>query len=200
MTRRETLHARSGRAIRLAPGEALRVINTHGTQVVDTWAFHAEDLGEFLSMSHVIGGLGRTRLRVGDALATNHRRPILVLEEDSSPGVHDLLIPACDRYRYASLGCAGYHDSCADNLEGALSAFGLSAPVCPTPLNLWMNTPFDAEGVISWLSPVAKPGDHVTLRAVLPAVVVLSACPQDMVPVNGADCRPKDVAFEVLPA
>lgn len=200
MSRREILHARSGRAIRLAPGETLRVINTHGTQVVDTWAFNAEDLAEHLSMAHLRGALGRIRLEVGDALVTNHRRPILTLEEDTSPGVHDLLIAACDRYRYAALGCAGYHDSCADNFEGALAAFGLSVPACPTPLNLWMNTPVGTDGTISWLSPVARPGDHVALRAVLPAIVVLSACPQDMVPVNGPDRVPKDVAFEVLPA
>jgi uncharacterized protein YcgI (DUF1989 family) len=28
-------------------------------------------------------------------------------------------------------------------------------------------------------------------------VVVLSACPQDLLPVNGLDCTPKPVAYEV---
>lgn len=200
MARREILHARSGRAIRLAPGEALRVINTHGTQVVDTWAFNAGDLSEYLSMQHLRAALGGIFPKPGDALVTNHRRPILTLEEDTSPGVHDTLIAACDRYRYEGLGCSGYHDSCADNLEGALAAFGLEVPFCPSPLNLWMNIPVAADGAVSWLPPVSKPGDHVTLRAVLPAIVVLSACPQDMIPINGADLTPRDAAFELLPA
>jgi uncharacterized protein len=29
-------------------------------------------------------------------------------------------------------------------------------------------------------------------------VIVFSACPQDIVPINGADCTPKDVQFEVI--
>jgi uncharacterized protein YcgI (DUF1989 family) len=40
----------------------------------------------------------------------------------------------------------------------------------------------------------------VVLRAVMDCIVVLSACPQDMVPINGADCVPKDVHFRHLPA
>jgi uncharacterized protein YcgI (DUF1989 family) len=55
----QTLPARRGRAVRLRKGQALKVINTHGQQVVDTWAFNAEDLGEFLSMEHLRQVLGR---------------------------------------------------------------------------------------------------------------------------------------------
>ena len=42
--------------------------------------------------------------RPGDSCVTNQRRPILTLVEDTSGGVHDTLIAACDRYRYAVLG------------------------------------------------------------------------------------------------
>ncbi|CAE6931407.1 hypothetical protein R69927_07172 [Paraburkholderia domus] len=35
-----------GKAIRLKAGQAVRVINTHGTQVVDCWAWNAYDLNE----------------------------------------------------------------------------------------------------------------------------------------------------------
>jgi uncharacterized protein YcgI (DUF1989 family) len=47
-----TVPARRGRAQRLAKGQAIKIINTHGTQVCDTWAFSAEDLHEFMSMEH----------------------------------------------------------------------------------------------------------------------------------------------------
>jgi len=33
----------------------------------------------------------------------------------------------------------------------------------------------------------------VTLRAEMDLVIVFSACPQDMMPTNGADMTPKDV-------
>ena len=41
---RLTIPARRGKAIRLRQGQHARVINTHGQQVVDTWAFHSTDL------------------------------------------------------------------------------------------------------------------------------------------------------------
>jgi uncharacterized protein YcgI (DUF1989 family) len=47
--------------------------------------------------------------------------------------------------------------------------------------------------------PVSAPGDFVVLRAELDLIVVLSACPQDMAPTNGADATPRDGHFTVLP-
>jgi len=107
------------------------------------------------------------------------------LVEDTSPGVHDTLVAACDVYRYAGLGHEGYHDNCTDNLRLALQAIGLAAAEIPCPLNLWMNTPADGAGNMRWLPSVARPGDRVVLRAELDAVVVVSACPMDLLPING---------------
>ena len=44
--------ARRGKAAFVAEGQLVTVINTHGEQVVDTWAFSRHDLGEFMSMEH----------------------------------------------------------------------------------------------------------------------------------------------------
>ena len=71
-------------------------------------------------------------------------------------------------------------------------------PEVPAPLNLWMNIPILPDGRIEWGTPLSRPGDHVLLRAALDCVVALSACPQDMIPINGADCIPTAVHFEVL--
>ena len=194
----EVVPARRGRAVRLRAGQAIRIVNTHGSQVVDTWAFDADDLGEFLSMEHLRATLGKVFPETGDALVTNRRRPILHLEEDTSPGRHDTVIAACDVHRYALLGCREYHDNCTDNLRAALAALDLRAPEVPAPLNLWMNIPIAPDGRIEWSTPLSRPGDHLVLRAALPAVVALSACPQDMIPINGASCTPTEVHFEVL--
>ena len=105
---------------------------------------------------------------------------------------------ACDIHRYRNLGCTGYHDNCTDNLFAALADLGLRPPECPSPLNLWMNIPV-VDGVdVEWRAPVSRPGDHVVLRAELDCVVVLSACPQDMVPINGADMTPTEAHYQVL--
>ena len=193
-----TLPARRGRAVRLGAGEAIRIINTHGAQVVDTWCFSAEDLSEFMSNEHMRPTLGRLWPRQGDALVTNRRRPILFLEEDTSPGRHDTLMAACDDYRYGLLGCIEYHDNCTDNLYAGMRQIGLVPPECPSPLNLWMNIPVDAGGNTSWGEPLSRPGDYVILRARMDCIVAMSACPQDILPINGAACQPTEAHYEVL--
>jgi len=189
--------AGQGKGVRLRAGEALRVINTHGAQVVDCWAFNAADIGEYLSMPHSRNLWLRVSPRAGDALVSNRRRAMLTLVEDSSPGVHDTQIPCCDATRYEELGLAG-HANCADNMAAALAELGVSpAPEPPAPLNLFMNVPIAEDGSLRIAAPVSTSGDHVLLRAEMDCLVALSACPHDIYPVNGEDCTPKDIEFRV---
>ena len=194
-----TVPARLGKALRLDAGQSVKLVNTYGSQVVDAWAFNAADLSEFMSMEHSRATIGGIFPHVGDSMVSNRREPILTLTEDTSPGIHDTLIAACDRYRYEKLGCEGHHDSCTDNLAAALGELGMAPPETPAPWNMWMNIPVAEDGSVSFEAPVCKIGDHVVLRAERDAVVVFSCCPQDMVPINGADCVPKDCHFEILP-
>jgi uncharacterized protein YcgI (DUF1989 family) len=190
-----TVPARNGRAVRLRKGQVIRIINTHGSQVCDTWAFNSTDLAEFMSMEHVRAWIDRIVPQPGDALVTNQRRPILTMLSDTSPGVHDTLIAPCDLSRYRTLGVEIYHDNCADNLRMALSAIGLRSGEVPCALNLWMNIPVDRKNAIQWLPPVSQAGDHVELRAEMDCVLVMSACPQDIVAINAHN--PVDVHFVV---
>ncbi|WP_316897590.1 urea carboxylase-associated family protein [Pseudodesulfovibrio indicus] len=190
---------RTGKAVFLKAGQAIKVINTHGQQIVDTWAFNPYDMSEYLSMQHTRAYLNKVIPGVGDALVSNRRRPLLHLEEDTSPGVHDTLIAACDIYRYIGLGVDEYHDNCQDNMYAAMAALGHTPCTCPSPLNLWMNTP--AKGnVVEWLPPVSKPGDYVVLRAAIDCIVAMSNCPQDILPINGEACDPTETHFEILEA
>ena len=193
-----TIPARKGKAVALMKGQRIKVINTHGQQVVDTWAFNRHDLGEFMSMEHTHTALQRVIPRVGDTFVTNRRQPILTVVADTSPGIHDTVIASCDRWRYQQLGCKDHHDNCTDNLHDALAALGLKAAHTPAPLNMWMNIPIRADGGLSFEPPVSKPGDHVLLEARMDAIVAFSACPQDMVPINGADCAPTEAHFQVV--
>ena len=138
----QTIPARKGKAARTEMGQQIKVINTHGYQVVDSWAFDATDMTEYMSMNHSHVAIDKLGPVPGDAMVTNHRRPILTLLEDTTPGVHDTLVAACDRWRYEQLGCAGYHDNCEDNLWNALAELGFTPPTTPAPFNLFMNTPY----------------------------------------------------------
>lgn len=197
MANRILIPARKGKAAIAKAGQHIRVINTHGEQVVDTWAFNRADLNEFMSMEHMRATLLRVRPKVGDKLYTNKRRPILTLVEDTSPGVHDTVIAACDRWRYMELGVKGFHDSCTDNLAAGLKELGLTPPETPSPLNLWMNIPLAGDGSLSFEAPVSKKGDYVLFRAEMDVVMAFSACPQDILPINGVGRAPTEAHFEV---
>lgn len=47
-------------------------------------------------------------------------------------------------------------------------------------------------------APVARPGNHVLLCAEMDCVVVTSACPQDLIPVNGENMAPVELHAEVV--
>src|SRR5258707_3196628 len=114
--------ARRGNAAVVTAGQTVTVINTHGEQVVATWAFSRADLGEFMSNEHTRAHSLHLIPRPGDILRTNRRRPIMTLIEDTSGGIHDTLIAACDRHRYAFLGGQGHHDNCTGNLVAVMQA------------------------------------------------------------------------------
>ena len=198
MTTMIEIPARRGVAVRLARGGRARVVNTRGQQVVDCWAFNAAELGEFMSMEHSRVAIGRLIPAVGDSMVTNRRRPILTLVEDTSGGIHDTLFAACDRWRYETLGYRGYHDNCTDNLAAALAALGLVPPETPSPFNLFMNIPVIAGMRVEIRPPVSTPGSYVTLRAEMDCVLALSACPQDIVPVNGLALTPTEAHLDLL--
>lgn len=191
------VEARCGRAVRLMAGEVLHITNPSGHQVCDFFAFAAADLSEHLSMAHLHTSLGSIFPKVGDPLVSNLRRPLLRMTADTSPGVHDTIVACCDHARYRELGCSEYHDNCADNLRMALMAIGLHAPLIPAPFNIWMNVPVAPDGATRFAAPVSKPGDIVSLRAETEVVAVMSACPQDLTPVNGEGTAPGPLRFAV---
>lgn len=101
-----------------------------------------------------------------------------------------------------------YHDNCADNFRGGLEVdVGITGffPSPPDPLNLWMNIPVklrdaggemrSAGGDISFDPTVSGRGDYVVLKALRDCVVVMSACPQDILKINNRE--PTEAHFEV---
>jgi len=192
-----TIPARGGKAAQASAGQHIKVVNTHGTQVVDAWAFNARDLTEWMSMEASRASFMKLAAAVGDTFVTNQRRPILTLVEDTSNCVHDTLMAPCDRWRYGLLGVAGYHDNCRDNLHSALANLGVVIRATPPSLNLFMNIPWTAAGQLAWGEPVSPPGGYAVFRAEMDLVVALSACPQDILPINGRTGRTTEAHFAI---
>lgn len=162
-------------------------------------------------MTHTRAATLHLSPKVNDTLVSNVREPILTVVEDSSPGVHDTLIAACDPKRYKNLGVSKWeeHGSCAENLVLALKelneraglkgakAVGADVTInnVPAPLNLFMNIPWDDEGDLGFKAPKSKKGDFIRLRAERDVVVVMSACPQDVLDINNKN--PTNASFVV---
>ena len=170
-------------------------------------------------MCHCRASLLKITPAVSDVMVSQKRAPMVKLVEDTSPGVHDTLIAACDRWRYSELGVTGYHESCTDNFWDALESLSSSSHPSieekevlkalqgnlggkvPDPFNLFMNIPITQEGEgakrgVSFEEPKTKAGDYVVLEALRDVVMVMSACPQDVLTINGKN--PMDAHFQVL--
>lgn len=189
--------AAEGRAFKLDTGWAATVTSPEGSQVVDAWAFGQPDMTEFLSTEHTRSTLEKLNPGEGDTLYSNCRRPILTITEDTSPGIHDLLLSACDQERYRLLGVAAPHRNCADNLRAALGKLGLKPSHIPSPFNIFENVTVTASGGLAIAPPLVGPGNAITLRAEISLVLVLSSCPMDIALTNGLDRRPKPVHVSI---
>lgn len=201
MNSRNTIPAGHGRALRLEAGQAVKLINTHGTQVVDCWAWNAYNLNEHMCMEASRVWNQRLNPLPGDTFVTTARHPILTLVEDTSPGVHDTFMAACDRRRYELLGVSTYHRNCCDNLFEGMLALGVTPPKpILASFNIFMNIQIQPDGrELKTLPTVCQPGDYVVLRAEMDCFVAFSACPQDIVSIQGqGDNTPKSADFEIV--
>ena len=211
-----TVPARTGAFALLQCGQEIKIINPSGHQVVDTWAFRIDGTPAWMSMAQSRQKLGKLRPAVGDTFVDTTRQPMLTIVEDTSSGVHDMLYPPCDSHRYAE-ACQPEHDSCGTNLRraiddadriGILAAKDKSGSVLelrqamtkwswtPEPLNLFMNVPVDVAGGLSVLRPENEGECFVVLRAEVDCLVVMSACPNDLLDTNGG--KPGPATYEVM--
>lgn len=194
----QTVHvsARTGKGFKLRKGDLMKIVDLQGQQPVDVWAINSSDTSEYLSCEHTKPSIEKLYPHEGDAAYTNHRRPILTVVEDRSPGQHDMQFAACDQWRYKELGFEGEHASCQDNLHAALKHdLGIELPFTPQPWNLFTNFYINHDGTFTVKAPESKSGDYVVLRAEMDAYVIVSACPQDMNDTCGGN--PTDIRIEV---
>jgi uncharacterized protein len=180
MTTEILVPAREGRAIEIAKGARIRVITPRGRQAADFFAFNHDNIGEWLSPPHSWVTSFSVKPRVGDELLSRFRRPMLKVTADGADGCHDMMIAACDQFRYEFFGHKGPHASCAENLQTAMRRLGHEISVIPQPVNFFTNTAIEPDGrLLSPPNPV-KPGAYIELEALMDLICVVSSCPFDL--------------------
>ena len=185
--------AGTARAVELPVGRTLRIVNVAGKQVADFIAFTSADPTETLSTVHTIVSLGKLFPTKGDRLRSNRRRPLLEITRDDT-GRHDMLIAACDPWRYEYDFGVKDHRSCSDNFLEVLAPWRIARHQLPHPVNFFQNMSYP-DGRVQFGESVARPGDVVELRALLDVVAAVSACPMDLNPISGY--RVNDIALEI---
>ena len=183
-----------GGGVEVREGQRVKVIAVQGKQVGDLFAFVLGSTDEYLSPGNTMGKLRSIYPILGKPFYSNKRNPLLLLEQDTV-GVHDLLAPACDEYLYRDLGF-DEHPSCRGNLVSTLARFEFEPDALPDPHNLFQNSPvFDLDGRKEVRESPAKAGDYVVLRAMSDLLVIVTACSVDVGVINGG--APSDLMLEV---
>jgi hypothetical protein len=195
--RQVVVPAQSGRAVSVGCGDLVRVVDVEGHQVGDMWAVDAADHGRWLSVSHTRDRYERLFPAAGGQFCDQQGAPVLELAGDTSPGVHDMLFPPCDRWLYESRGLAG-HPNCRDNFLAAVASAGIVLPVVPDAVNLFQDSGPRPDGTLAVGVAASSPGDAITFIGRRDLVVILTACSVDYPPLNGGGCSP--LRIEISPA
>jgi len=189
------LKASHGIALPLHKGQEIIIENIAGNQVVDTWAINQHDWHEYMAMEHTRSLNSNIFFEQGMKAYSNLRQPLFTLLSDQTPGRHDTLLCPCTEQLYQQLGVKQYHRNCSDNFHEALREVGIELSFTPASLNLFMNVPFKTSGELDRHPPVSQAGECITLSADMDIWLILSACPQDITPINGASRTPQDIAL-----
>ena len=88
--------------------------------------------------------------------------------------------------------------NCQANLEAAIRGYGMDRWSFNTDacFNIFMTVAYDPDGKWEIRKPTGKPGDHITLRALMPQIVAVSNCPMLLNPCN--NFRLKPLTIEIL--
>ena len=177
----------SGCAMRVRRGDRVTVVDVEGRQVGDMWAVDAADHRRWLSPAHTRDRSERLFPAVGEDFRDQRGEPILRLASDSSPGVHDMLFPACDAAMYAARGLSG-HPNCRDNFLAAAASAQISLTIVPDPVNLFQDSGPQPDGRLVIRPAASGPGDAVSFLALRDVIIIVTACAVDYPPLNDGRC------------
>jgi uncharacterized protein YcgI (DUF1989 family) len=194
MIQRFVIPPGSGKAFPVSAGQTLRVMQVEGGQVASLLVLNAHDYKE-QGMARFSGNLSEilgtgNHYRLGTVYSkVPYERAMLTVTRD--PVGHHFLGPHCTARMMKIWGAPG-HRSCSDNFAEALAGFGLTLEdvYSPASINLFANASIESsgDGRIHLAPSTARKGDFVDFRAEMDVLAVVSACPDDVSPMNGHCC------------
>ncbi len=60
-----------------------------------------------------------------------------------------------------------------------------------------MNIPWAPDGSLSLKPPISTPNRYIRLRAEMDLIIAFSACPMDLLPINGLAGKPTEAHFRI---
>jgi uncharacterized protein len=175
-----TLPPAGGISFELAAGEGLRLTQPEGEQVADLISFNRDDTRELLSM-HSSRAINLSwKLTAPHLLYSNRSREMWQIQDDLTGENYCGGGYCSEHLNIARYGQEGEKaPNCQSNLEAAVRGYGMdrwsfNIDAC---FNVFMTVAYDANGVWEIRPPKGKPGDYMTLRALMPQIVAISNCP-----------------------
>ncbi len=176
---RETIPGGWYHTLRLRRGEALRLMNTHGTEGVSLLFWNARDPSERFNAADTMKVQWTARIRGGRVLLTDMGRVGATIIGDSC-GWHDALLGG---------SIQGVRNS-RDNFLLAAGKHGLDARDVPPCITFFAGVQTDEAGALRWRPGVTRAGDAVDLLAAMDLLVAVSNCPHSLA---GGAAQPVDV-------
>ncbi|HBQ48176.1 MAG TPA: urea carboxylase-associated protein, partial [Hyphomonas atlantica] len=134
---------KSGVAFILRKGQRLTVTDPEGEQVSDLVAYNLDDRKEVISSGRSLDYAGRMFLTTGDVLYSNRSRDMLKIVKDEV-GRHDFTLTPCSKDTFRKLyNEADPQGGCQENLEAALSEYGIGPDDIPIAFNIFMHVAMD---------------------------------------------------------
>ena len=164
-------------------------VDLEGQQAIDFLCYNAHDPHERYHAPNTVKLQGNIYLGPGSVLWSVRARKMMTIVEDTCGG-HDTIFGCCsfelDDVRYGQRNPR----ACQQNFESELARHGLDATAVVPNVNFFMRVPVKADGSAAIDDGWSKPGDHLTLRAEMDVLVVISNCPEALNPATGAGPTP----------
>ena len=194
--------ANSGWGAEMAAGDVLRIT---AMTIVDFVCLDRADPRHRFDQAQTKRANMKIWISTGDALVAKSGRTMMTILADGFAGTgrHDLQYGMCSGPRYARARDEGrldqYHHGddiavpdhgCWENLQDALTPWGVAREHIPSPLNLFQHVEIDTRTGAIRHSPVrpAAPA-AVDLRAEMDLILAASACPDLAAPRFGQPIR-----------
>lgn len=181
--------------------QRLRLTQPEGEQVADFVSFGRDDPRELLSMHSSRAVNLNWKLTAPHVLYSNRTRPMWQIEDDLTGENYCGGGYCSEHLNVARYGARGENAAnCQSNLEAAIRGYGMdrwsfNVDAC---FNVFMTVGYDAGGAWEIRPPRGRPGDYMTLVALMPQIVAISNCPVLFNACN--NFRLKPLTLEILMA